>query len=210
MAQTNKCALVVTDGMESRSLPSRFGDSPKSSVLEYVLDSVWTVADEIFVIFDREPSLQLIESIAPFGVKVSIDRIGSTPFSRITAGFRASSSDNCLVISSSVAFVKPNVLFELFQSIHGYDAAVPKWNDGRTEPLLSVYSRKAFLKATSQLRKQSFSALLDNFYAVNYVSVENNLKPLDPELHSFFRVEDEAGLRKARQIASAGKNVVQK
>jgi molybdopterin-guanine dinucleotide biosynthesis protein A len=204
MAQTNKCALVVTDGMEGRSLPSRFGDSPKSNLLEYVLDSVWTVADEIFVIFDKEPSLQLIENIAPFGVKVAIDRIGTSLFSRVTAGFRASSSDNCLVIASSAPFIKPNVLFHLYQSIHGFDAAVPRWRNGLTEPLLSVYSKKAFLKASSQLKRPSFASLLDNFYAVNYVDIEDLLRPLDPELHSFFKVENKASLRKARQIATAG------
>lgn len=203
MAQTNKCALVVTDGTESKVLPSRFGDSPSSNLLQYVLDSVWTVADDILVIFADEPSLQLIESIAPLGVKVVIDRESMSTLSRIVTGFRASTSENCLVVPSSAPFVKPNVLFELFEGIHGHDAVVPRWKSGKTEPLLSVYSRKAFLRALTSLKKKTLGSLLDNLYDVAFVDIEKYLRPLDPELHSFFRIEDATDLRKAIKIATA-------
>jgi len=203
LAPTNKCALVVADGTESKTLPSRFGDSPISNLLQYVLDSVWTVADDILVIFAKEPSLPLIESIAPFGVKVVVDRQSGTQLSRIITGFRASTSENCLVVPSSAPFVKPNVLFELFEGIHGYDAVVPKWKNGKTEPLLSVYSRKAFLRAASSLKKRTIGGLVDDLYDVSFLEVEKYLKPLDPELHSFFRVESPADLKKAVRIATA-------
>lgn len=203
MAQTNKCALVVTDGSESKVLPSRFGDSPSSNLLQYVLDSVWTVADDILVIFAKEPSLPLIESIAPFGVKVVVDRQSTSVLSRIVNGFQASSSENVLVVPSSAPFVKPNVLFELFEGIHGYDAVVPRWRSGKTEPLLSVYSKKAFLRAATHLRKQTLGALVGDLYDVAFLEIEKYLKPLDPELHSFFRVENAGDLRKAIRIATA-------
>jgi molybdopterin-guanine dinucleotide biosynthesis protein A len=189
--------------MESKLLPSRFGDSPNSNLLQYVLDSVWTVADDILVIFNKEPDLSLIESVAPFGVKVVLDKEGSSPFSRITTGFRASSSENCLVVSSSAPFVKPNVLFELFEGVHGFDAAVPRWKNGKIEPLLSVYSRKAFLRAGSHLRKRSLGNLVNNLYDVAFIGIETQLKQLDPELYSFFRVEDVGSLKKARRIATS-------
>jgi len=189
--------------MESRLLPSRFGSSQNSNLLEYVLDSVWTVADDILVIFDEEPSLALVESIAPFGVKVVVDRDGGSILSRVLTGMRASASENCLVVSSSAPFVKPNVVFHLFQSIHGFDAAVPRWESGKLEPLLSVYSRKAMLKAASQRRKRTLESLVDDIYDVTFVGVEKFLKPLDPELHSFFRINGESDLKKARRIASS-------
>ncbi len=203
MPQTNKCAVVVTDGKESSLLPSRFGGGTRSTLLQYVLDSVWTVADEILVIFGREPSLSLIESIAPFGVKIAIDRDGNSVLSRIIAGFRATHSENCLVVPSAAPFIKPNVIFQLFESVRGFDAAVPKWKSGKLEPLLSVYSKKAFLRAAAHNKKRVLSSLLDDLYAVSYVDVEKYLKPLDPELYSFFRVRDKRDLRKARRIAAA-------
>ncbi len=203
---TNKCAVVVTDGMENSLLPSRFGEKATSTLLQYVLDSVWTVADEILVIFDDDPGLPLIESIAPFGVKVAIDRDGgSSVLSRIVAGFKATRAEDCLVVPSSAPFIKPNVIFQLFESVRGFDAAVPKWRSGKIEPLLAAYSKKAFLRAAARSKKKKMvlSSLLDNLSAVSYVDVEKLLKPLDPELYSFFRVKDKADLRKARRIAQS-------
>ncbi len=199
----NKCAVVVTDGMENSLLPSRFGEKASSTLLQYVLDSVWTVADEILVIFDDDPSLSLIESIAPFGVKVAIDRESSSVLSRIVAGFKATQSVDCLVVPSSAPFIKPNVIFQLFESARGFDAAVPRWRSGKLEPLLAVYSKKAFLRAAARSKRRALSSLVDNLSAVSYVEVEKFLKPVDPELYSFFRVKDERDLKKARRIAQS-------
>ena len=201
MAQTNKCALVVTDGLETKTLPSRFEEG-RSTLLEYVLDSVWTVADDIIVAFSQEPSLSLIEKIAPFGVKVVVDRNGGSELSRIVTGFRATTSDNCLVVRASSPFVKPNVLFQLFESVHGYDAAVPSWGRGKKEALLSVYGRKSFLKAASQAKRRSMNGLIDELYAVCYVDVERSLRPLDPDLDSFFSIKDRSDLVRARRMAA--------
>jgi len=204
MALSNRCALVVTDGLEGSVLPSRFGPA-KSTLLQYVLDSVWTVADEIFVIFDDEPPLSLIETIAPFGVKVAVDREGSSSFSMIDAGFRASASENCLVVSSSAPFVKPSVLFQIYESVRGYDAAIPRWKNGKTEALLAAYSRKAFLKASAGLKRRTLPELIDHLYDATFLEIERFLKPLDPELHSFFTIRSPADLRKARRVAGASK-----
>ena len=200
---TNKCAVVVNDGMENSLLPSRFGERASSTLLQYVLDSVWTVADEILVIFDEDPGLSLIETIAPFGVKVAIDRDGSSVLSRIVAGFKATHAENCLVVPSSAPFIKPNVIFQLFESVRGFDAAVPRWRSGKIEPLLAAYNKKAFLRAAARSKKKVLSSLVDKLSAVSYVDVERFLKPLDPELYSFFRVKDERDLRKARRIAQS-------
>jgi molybdopterin-guanine dinucleotide biosynthesis protein A len=201
MPQTNRCAIIIADGMESFVLPGRFGKDAKSTLLQYVLDSVWTVADEILVIFDKEPSLALVESVAPFGVKVAIDRNANSVLSRIVAGFKACRSENCLVVPSSAPFIKPNVIFHLFESVRGFDAAVPRWKSGRLEPLLAVYGRNAFLRAAVQAKSRVLGSVLGNLYAVSYVDIEALLEPLDPDLNSFFRVKNRNDLRKARRIA---------
>ena len=200
---TNKCAVVVNDGMESSLLPSRFGERASSTLLQYVLDSVWTVADEILVIFDEDPGLPLIETIAPFGVKVAIDRDGISVVSRIVAGFKATQAENCLVVPSSAPFIKPNVIFQLFESVRGFDAAVPRWRSGKIEPLLAAYNKKVFLRAAARSKKKVLGSVVKKLSAISFVGVEKFLKPLDPELYSFFRVKDARDLRKARRIAQS-------
>ena len=203
MGQTNKCALIIADGREEDRLPGRFESRESSSTLmQYVLDSVWTVADDILVTFAKEPSLTLIESIAPFGVKLTVDRVGTGALLMIVSGLNASSSENCLVVSVSTPFVKPNVIFQLFEEVRSHDAAVPRWADGRIEPLLAVYKKKAFLKAAAARRGDDLQALIDDLYAVTFVSIEEKLKPLDPDLLSFFKITSDADFTRAKAIAT--------
>ena len=109
------------------------------------------------------------------------------------------------MVGASSPFLKPSVLFQLFESARGFDAAIPRWKDGKTEPLLSVYSRKAFLRASSGIKRKTLPGLVSNLYGVSYVGIEEFILPLDPELHSFFRVRGDGDLRKARAIASSRK-----
>ncbi|MBI2649410.1 MAG: NTP transferase domain-containing protein [Thaumarchaeota archaeon] len=204
MGQTSKCALIVADGKEADLLPGRFDSrDSKSTFLQYVLDSVWTVVDEILVVFAKEPKLSLVETIAPFGVKIAIDRNGSSILTRIAAGFKACNSENCFVLPTSSPFVKPNVVFQLFEELRSYDAAIPKWKEGGVEPLLAVYKKKPFLKAVTSVMGDDMEALIENLYAVTFVSVEDKLQPLDPELLSFFRVSNGKDLERAKSIATA-------
>jgi molybdopterin-guanine dinucleotide biosynthesis protein A len=204
LGQTSKCALIVADGKEGDLLPGRFDSrDSRSTLLQYVLDSVWTVVDEILVVFAKEPKLSLVESIAPFGVKIAIDRNGSSILSRITAGFKACNSENCFIVPTSTPFVKPNVVFQLFEELRSFDAAIPKWRAGGVEPLLAVYKKKPFLKAVTNVRGDEMEALIENLYAVTFVSVEDKLQPLDPELLSFFRVSNGKDLERAKSIATA-------
>jgi molybdopterin-guanine dinucleotide biosynthesis protein A len=114
-------------------------------------------------------------------------------------GFKASRSEQCLVLRENTPFLKPSVLHVLFEFSKGYDAALPKWANGRLEPLLAVYRRKSFITVASKLQTQDdLLAVLDNLYSVRYVSVEDEIKPLDPDLESFFTINSAEDLAKAK------------
>ena len=203
MGQTSKCALIIADGREEALLPGRFDSGESSStMMQYVLDSVWTVIDEILVIFNKEPKLSLIEDIVPFGVEVAIGKDGDEMHSKIAVGLKACNSEDCLVVTVSNPFVKPNVIYQLFQEVKTYDAAIPRWANGKLEPLLAVYKRKAFLKAAAGRERDDLKALIDDLYAVSFVQIEENLKSLDPDLLSFFKVKNDKDFSRARMIAS--------
>ena len=195
-----RSAIIAAWGREEEKLPKRFFQPEEdSTVLEYLLDAVWTVADAIYIIFSREPSLKLIEAISPFGVKIIIENRNPTIISTILMGFKASRSEYCLVLRENTPFLKPSVLHALFEFTKGYDAALPKWADGRLEPLLAVYRRKSFITVASKHQdKDNLLSVLDNLYSVRYVSVEEEIKPLDPELESFFTINSKDDLEKAK------------
>ena len=195
-----RSAIIAAWGREEEKLPKRFFQPEEdSTVLEYLLDAVWTVADAIYVIFRKDPSLKLIEAISTFGVKIIIENRNPSLISSLLMGFKASRSEQCLVLRENMPFLKPSVLHALFDFAKGYDAALPKWSDGRLEPFLAVYRRKSFITVASKLQNQDdLLAVLDNLYSVRYVSVEDEIKPLDPDLESFFTINSADDLVKAK------------
>jgi molybdopterin-guanine dinucleotide biosynthesis protein A len=199
--QPARSAIVVAWGREEEKLPKRFFQpEEESTVLEYLLDAVWTVADAIYVIFRKEPSLKLIEAISTFGVKIIIENKDQTVVSSLLMGFKASRSEHCLVLRENMPFIKPSVLHALFEFAKGYDAAIPKWSNGRLEPLLAVYRRKSFITVASKLPSEdNLLPVVDNLYSIRYVGVENEIRPLDPDLESFFTINSEEDLAKARE-----------
>ena len=210
-------AVIFAGGLEGNTISRQFAPNESGTLLEYVLDSVWTVADELIVVFGggpKEPDLSLIEAIAPFGAKVLSCRSDETPLSTLRSAFEASRSELCLFATERVPLLKPNVALALYDAAQGYDLSIPRWNDGRIEPLLSVYRRKAFVRA-SDIQKSSgggvaernnlnaeISALIERLYAIKYVSIEGELQELDPELDSFLEVKDDKSLQLARSKAS--------
>lgn len=199
--QPARSAIVVAWGREEEKLPKRFFQpEEESTVLEYLLDAVWTVADAIYVIFRKEPSLKLIEAISTFGVKIIIENKDQPVVSSLLMGFKASRSEHCLVLRENMPFIKPSVLHALFEFAKGYDAAIPKWSNGRLEPLLAVYRRKSFITVASKLPSEdNLLPVVDNLYSIRYVGVENEIRPLDPDLESFFTINSEEDLAKARE-----------
>ncbi|MGI0084703.1 MAG: nucleotidyltransferase family protein, partial [Nitrososphaerales archaeon] len=131
-------AVIFASGMEEKTISRQFAPEEEGTLLEYVLDSAWTVADELFVVFDHEPKLSLIEGISPFGVKVLTTR-GQSPIQTICNAFKSAKSEHCLLVTERTPFLKPNVALALFEDARGHDLAIPRWKDGRMEPLLATY-----------------------------------------------------------------------
>ncbi len=204
MRGDHRTIIVLITGMEDITIPTQLsGNDNESKLLEYVLNSVWTVADQIFLIFNHAPDLKLIEDIAPFGVKIILRPNDDSVLAAMSTGIEASKSEMCCVILGNSPFIVPNLLFKLFQSAIGYDAAIPRWLDGRIEPLFAVYRRKAFLRAAG-INKEAATPydIVNGLYAIRYIDIEKELKRLDPDLNSFFRINGDNDISKARNIAA--------
>jgi molybdenum cofactor guanylyltransferase len=202
-------AIVYATGMEEETISRQFSPDEKGMLLEYVLDSVWTVADELTVVFKNEPDLSLVEAISPFGAKVINVAKGDSPSSAVLSAFKSSRAEHCVLVTEKVPLLKPNVVLALFDGARGFDLAIPRWEDGRIEPMLAVYRGKALLRLSSSLQDPltpevggAMKLLSDQLFDVKYLSVEGELKELDPELDSFLKVESEASLTQARIKAS--------
>ena len=214
---TSRGAIIFASGMEEKTISRQFSPDEEGSLLEYVLDSVWTVADEIVVVFGKEPKLSIVESISPFGAKVITVNQNQGPTFSILEAFRTSKAEHCLLTTERVPLLKPNVILSLFENALGHDLAIPRWNDGKLAPMLAVYRKNALLKLVSTLNlsngkdlKRDLGKIIEQLFAVKYVSVEKDLKEIDPELDSFLEIDGDRSLSLAREKASIKGKKLQK
>src|SRR5487761_277870 len=215
-ATSARGAIIFATGLEEKTISRQFAPQESGTLLEYVLDSVWTVADELLVVFSHEPKLSIIEAISPFGVKVLTVPKNQSAVRTIADAFRSSKSEYCLLATERVPFLKPNVALALFESARGNDSAIPKWNDGRLEPMLAVYRKNACTRLVNSWKRpfssnvsKEIASVADQLFDVKFVSIEGDLTKLDPELDSFFQVKDERTLLVARDKASVKRKRIQ-
>ncbi len=210
-------AVIYASGMEEKTISRQFAPNEKGTLLEYVLDSVWTVTDDLNVVFKEEPDLSVIEAISPFGARVFNVPKGGSQVSGILSAFKSSNAEHCILVTERVPLLKPNVALALFEAARGFDLAIPKWKNGNLEPLLAVYRAKALLRLSSSQKmlldmdvNSAMSSLSNQLFGVRYVSIENELAELDPELDSFLKVNDEESLSAARSKASVRSSKLKK
>jgi len=182
--------LLLANEFTYLPLPNRFYfSSTESSVLEYMLDSIWTVFDKIFVVASTEPPLEIVERTNNVGARIVMVK-ASSPSEALKFSLDSVNSQVTLVVSGDRPLLKPNILFSIGYGIKGFDCLVPKWADGSFDVFLASYRTdvlKNFLSAEDGPRRfEQIPNLLEN---VSFASVEGDLKPLDPELHSFIRIK---------------------
>jgi molybdopterin-guanine dinucleotide biosynthesis protein A len=84
-------------------------------------------------------------------------------------------------------FIETKVVEFLFKQITDYSAVVPKWRDGRLEPLHAVYDCEATRRAAREAvdhQASSMTGLVDHIARVRFVTVEE-ISTLNPNLDTF-------------------------
>ena len=125
----------------------------------------------------------------------------------LLTGLRATSADLCLVAACDMPFIRSALAKHLFESCQDHDVCLP-YTDGRPEPMLAVYRRKPCIEAISgalALGHMRMIAFLDDLRVARLD--ERDLKAHDPELLSFFNVNEPDDLAKAQVIAKRVDNL---
>ena len=195
----------------------------EKSLLEFEGKSLicWTAeilsqaADEVIIVArDRRHAERLertiFESNADAGSELSKavftwdSRPGFGPVAGLEAGMRRARGRLAFATGCDLPFLKLEVidrLFELADVMEGYEAAVPVQPNGFFEPLHSVYDREkmqsACIRALENGERRIHVPLQE--LCVNRVSIDQ-LRPLDPDLLSFFNLNTRADLETARAL----------
>jgi molybdopterin-guanine dinucleotide biosynthesis protein A len=206
-------SAVILAGGNSRRLGA------EKSLLEFERKPLvcWTIeklaraADEIVVVARSEAHAERLEEIisdfAPEHepkVTFTWDSVaGFGPVAGLYAGMKEASGSLAFATGCDLPFLNPQVIERLFELAgeEDYEAAVPVQPNGFFEPLHSVYHRGKMLlaceRAIEKCERRIHAPLQE--LCVNRICVDL-LRPLDPDLLTFFNLNTSEDLEEARAL----------
>lgn len=156
------------------------------------IDVLTELADEVFIVAN-DPRF------ASLGVPVfADDHPGGGPLGGIATALRRASHERVLVAACDLPFMSPDVWrFLLRHADATHDAVIPVV-DGRWQVLHAVYTRAALPTVANALRAGDLTVEAAVRQLRCCAIPEEELRALDPELHSFMNVNTRGDLLVAR------------
>ena len=174
------------------------------SLLEIVVDSITSLCGDIIVVTaeghpislsGHHPDLQIVTDIYP----------GKGPLGGIYTGLRLSNTNCNLVVAADMPFLNQALLHYMLELTDGFDMVTPRV-EGKVEPLHSVYTGGC-LRVIEQMFERDELGVhkLLPLVKARYVEVDEIVR-FDPEQLSFFNVNTEKDLQKARKLSGGDKD----
>jgi len=176
------------------------------TILERLLESLFRVVDEVILSVrdsaQKEKFRPVLEKFPAHEIRFCFDTLEDAgPLEGIRAGLLESRSEYSFVCAGDMPFVNFRVVDLLFEKASGHDAALPRWEDRKYEPLHAVYSRKLILEIEKAFEKGKRSVLTPVFEMKDVVFVEvSEIRKLDPELRSFANINTVEDMKLASGI----------
>ncbi|MBY9019232.1 MAG: molybdenum cofactor guanylyltransferase [Candidatus Lokiarchaeota archaeon] len=146
--------------------------------VEYIIDDKELLSDDDF----RSPML---------GIYSGLKKLNELHF------------ENVLLMSGDAPLIKEKVIELLINQLEGYECCIPKWKNEFLEPLFAIYPvSKAYENAKNSMITKNFSlsGILDDEWNINYISVENSIKPLDENLVSLININGPVDIEKLKEL----------
>ena len=125
---------------------------------------------------------------------------GKGPLAAIYTGLKISDSFYNLVVACDMPFLNRDLLRYMVQVAPDYDIVVPRVGD-MVEPLHAIYSKECLVPIETLIKQDSLS--VNHLFALvrtRYVETEE-IDRFDPQHLSFFNINTQDDLRKARKLA---------
>ena len=148
-----------------------------------------TAPKQPFPQLDAYPKLSVVTDIY----------LNKGPLGGIYTGLKASDSFLNLVVACDMPFLNQTLLHYMIQISTGFDLVVPRLGD-MVEPLHAVYSKGCLAPIESLLKQGNLSLRqLFTLVKVKYVEAEE-INRFDPEHLSFFNINSQADLERAKRL----------
>ncbi len=194
-------AIVLAGGKNRRLGRSKALESiGGKSIIVRVVERLESLTSHILIVTSRE---QLNFPVA-CKAEILVDIYpGKGPLGGLYTGLLASRSPRSAVVACDMPFLNQTLLSYMMQISASFDLVVPRLNN-MVEPLHAVYSKDCLASIEHLLKLGRLSVLeLLTLVNVRYVEAEE-INRFDPEHLSFFNVNTEDDLEKARKLVNEG------
>jgi molybdopterin-guanine dinucleotide biosynthesis protein A len=169
------------------------------SLIQWVVDRLAILSTEIIIATAHGEAIPCSSAVR---IKTVADIYpGKGPLAGIHSGLTASSSSQAIVVSCDTPFLSVSLLKYMTQTLADSDIALPRIGE-MVEPLCAVYSKNC-LAPIQKLLEQDERQIrkLFSMVKVRYVE-EDEINSFDPEHLSFFNINSQDDLERARKLAA--------
>ncbi len=169
------------------------------SLIQWVVDRLAILSTEIIIATAHG---EAISCSAAVRIKTVADTYpGKGPLVGIYSGLIASSSSRAIVVGCDTPFLSVGLLEYMTQICSTFDVVVPRIKN-KLEPLCAVYSKNCLGPIQGLLEQDELRiSELFSMVKVKYVE-EDEVNSFDPEHLSFFNINSQADLDRARKLAA--------
>jgi molybdopterin-guanine dinucleotide biosynthesis protein A len=196
-------SIILAGGKSSRLGRSKLLETIEGkSLIQQVVDRLATLSTEIIIATAHGEAIPCSSTVR---IKTVADIYpGKGPLGGIHSGLTASSSPRAIVVSCDTPFLSVSLLKYMTQICPAFDIVVPRIKN-EVEPLCAVYSKNCLAPIQELLeRDERQIRKLFSMVKVEYVE-EDEINRFDPEHLSFFNINSQADLDKARKLAAERK-----
>lgn len=195
-------AIIVLAG----GLSSRFGQDKcmkelcGKPLITRVLDRVAGLGNELIVVVSSEVQRNKLPRAIHARAKVVVDKNGDhSPLVGALTGFENAQSDLALLLPCDAALVSADITSLLLDLCVNRNAVIPRWPDGKVEPLQAAYNAKCAAKAAEaalEEGKRDMLGMISHLQRICYVSTLV-LQQYDSRLDTFLNINTLQDWKKA-------------
>ena len=199
-------SIILAGGRSSRLGREKLAEViAGKSLTERAVSSLISLSQEILIVISQKQARSSLSLYTYPEAKTVVDLYpGKGSLIGIYTGLVHSTNFLNLVVACDMPFLNVNLLRYMIDISPGFDVIIPRIDD-QMEPLHAVYSKNCIGPMESLIRQDNLkaTAFFDSV-KVRYVGKEE-LDRFDPERLSFFNINTEADLKRARMLAAQEK-----
>jgi len=200
----SKAVVILAGGLSKRFGEEKcLKDLAGKPLVAHVLNRVSNVAEERIIVAGSVAQRNALSRLFETKARVVADKYQDhSPLIGALTGFETVQAEYALLLPCDATFVSAEIAALLLDLCAGRSAVIPRWPDGKIEPLQAAYNVKlaqnAGKMALNEGRRDMLS-MIAHLRRIRYVSTLV-LQQYDEKLTTFFNINTVEDWRKAESI----------